>query len=40
MERLLHAVQEPSLTRGPPEIQRLVRTSARELTGCDDSLIG
>jgi GAF domain-containing protein len=35
MERLLHAVQELSLTRSLPEIQRLVRTSARELTGCD-----
>jgi diguanylate cyclase (GGDEF)-like protein len=35
MERLLHAVQELSLTRSLPEIQRLIRTSARELTGCD-----
>jgi diguanylate cyclase (GGDEF)-like protein len=35
MERLLQAVQELSLARTLPEIQRIVRTSARELTGCD-----
>ncbi|OBG53030.1 diguanylate cyclase [Mycobacterium sp. E1715] len=35
MERLLQAVQELSLARSLPEIQRIVRTSARELTGCD-----
>jgi diguanylate cyclase (GGDEF)-like protein len=35
MERLLQAVQELSLTRSLAEIQRLVRSSARELTGCD-----
>jgi diguanylate cyclase (GGDEF)-like protein len=35
MERLLQAVQELSLARSLPEIQRIVRTAARELTGCD-----
>ncbi|OBH27091.1 diguanylate cyclase [Mycobacterium sp. E342] len=35
MERLLEAVQELSLARSLPEIQRIVRSSARELTGCD-----
>lgn len=35
MERLLHAVQELSLARSLPDIQRIVRTSARELTGAD-----
>ncbi len=35
MERLLHAVQELSLARSLPEIQVIVRTAARELTGCD-----
>ena len=35
MERLLRAVQELSLARSLPDIQRIVRTSARELTGCD-----
>jgi diguanylate cyclase (GGDEF)-like protein len=35
MERLVHAVQELSLARSLPEIQRIVRTRARELTGCD-----
>jgi diguanylate cyclase (GGDEF)-like protein len=35
MERLLQAVQELSLARSLPDIQRIVRTSARELTGCD-----
>ena len=35
MERLLQAVQELSLARSLADIQRVVRTSARELTGCD-----
>jgi diguanylate cyclase (GGDEF)-like protein len=35
MERLVHAVQELSLARSLPDIQRIVRTGARELTGCD-----
>lgn len=35
MERLLEAVQELSLARSLAEIQRIVRSSARELTGCD-----
>lgn len=35
MERLLRAVQELSLARSLGDIQRIVRTSARELTGCD-----
>lgn len=35
MERLLGAVQELSLARSLPEVQRIVRTAARELTGCD-----
>lgn len=35
MERLLRAVQELSLARSLGEIQRIVRHSARELTGCD-----
>ncbi len=39
MERLLQAVQELSLTRSLPEIQRLVRSSARELTGCDGATL-
>ena len=35
MVRLLQAVQELSLARSLPEIQAIVRTAARELTGCD-----
>jgi GAF domain-containing protein len=35
MERLLQAVQELSLARSLPDVQQVVRTSARELTGCD-----
>ncbi len=35
MARLLQAVQELSLARSLEEIQRIVRTAARELTGCD-----
>ncbi len=35
MQRLLRAVQELSLARSLPDIQRIVRTAARELTGCD-----
>ncbi|MET0698129.1 MAG: sensor domain-containing diguanylate cyclase [Mycobacterium sp.] len=35
MERLLQAVQELSLARSLPDVQRIVRTAARELTGCD-----
>ena len=39
IERLLHAVQELSLARSLPDIQRVVRTSARELTGCDGATL-
>ncbi len=35
MERLLHAVQELSLARDLEQVQRIVRRTARELTGCD-----
>lgn len=35
MERLVRAVQELSLARTLPDVQRIVRTSARALTGCD-----
>lgn len=35
MERLLEAVQELSLARSLAEVQLVVRSSARELTGCD-----
>lgn len=35
MERLMRAVQELSMARTLPDVQRIVRTSARELTGCD-----
>lgn len=35
MERLMKAVQELSMARSLPEVQRIVRTAARELTGCD-----
>lgn len=35
MERLMRAVQELSLARSLPDVQRIVRTSARELTGAD-----
>ncbi|OBG76187.1 diguanylate cyclase [Mycobacterium sp. E2462] len=35
MERLLEAVQELSLARSLAEVQLIVRSSARELTGCD-----
>jgi diguanylate cyclase (GGDEF)-like protein len=35
MERLLQAVQELSLARSLSDVQRIVRTAARELTGCD-----
>jgi diguanylate cyclase (GGDEF)-like protein len=35
MERLMRAVQELSMARSLPEVQRIVRTAARELTGCD-----
>jgi diguanylate cyclase (GGDEF)-like protein len=35
MERLLQTVQELSLARELAEVQRIVRTAARELTGCD-----
>jgi len=35
MERLLRAVQELSLARELTEVQRIVRSAARELTGCD-----
>ncbi|MGW0162884.1 GGDEF domain-containing protein [Mycobacterium sp. NPDC003323] len=35
MDHLLKAVQELSLARSLPEIQRIVRAAARALTGCD-----
>ncbi len=35
MERLLAAVVDLSLARSLPEVQQIVRTAARELTGCD-----
>lgn len=35
MERLLEAVQDLSLAYTLPDIQRIVRTAAREITGCD-----
>lgn len=35
MERLLLAVQELSMARSLESVQRIVRTVARELTGCD-----
>jgi GAF domain-containing protein len=35
MRRLLRAVQELSLCRELPDVQRVVRQAARELTGCD-----
>lgn len=35
MERLVKAVQELSLARDLPAVQRIVRTTARELTGAD-----
>ena len=35
MARLLRAVQELSLARSLEDIQHIVRTAARELTGCD-----
>lgn len=39
MERLVHAVQELSLARSLPDIQRVVRTSARDLAGCDGATL-
>jgi diguanylate cyclase (GGDEF)-like protein len=35
MQRLMRAVQELSMARSLSEVQRIVRTAARELTGCD-----
>lgn len=35
MTRLLEAIQELSLARSIEDIQRIVRTAAREMTGCD-----
>jgi GAF domain-containing protein len=35
MERLLQAVQDLSMARSLGTVQRIVRTAARELTGCD-----
>lgn len=35
MARLVQAVQELSLARSLSEVQGIVRTAARELTGCD-----
>ncbi|WP_156685992.1 GGDEF domain-containing protein [Mycobacterium sp. Marseille-P9652] len=39
MERLVQAVQELSLARSLRDIQRIVRTAARELTGCDGATL-
>lgn len=39
MARLVQAVQELSLARSLPEVQRIVRTAARELTGCDGATL-
>lgn len=39
MEHLLQAVQELSLARSVPDIQRIVRSAARELTGCDGATV-
>ena len=39
LQRLLTAVQELSLTRNLAEIQAVVRTAARELTGCDGATL-
>lgn len=39
MERLMKAVQELSMARSLPDIQRIVRTAARELTGCDGATV-
>lgn len=39
MERLLQAVQDLSLARSQADIQRLVSSSARELTGCDGATL-
>ncbi len=39
MERLVRAVQELSLARTLPGIQSVVRTAARELTGCDGATL-
>jgi len=39
MERLLRAVQELSLTRSLQDIQYIVSTAARELTGCDGATL-
>jgi diguanylate cyclase (GGDEF)-like protein len=35
MERLVHAVQELSMARDLPQVQQIVRTTARELAGSD-----
>ena len=35
MQLLLRAVQDLSLARSLPKIQAIVKTTARELTGCD-----
>jgi diguanylate cyclase (GGDEF)-like protein len=39
MQRLLQAVQELSLARGLPDVQRLVSFWARKLTGCDGATL-
>jgi diguanylate cyclase (GGDEF)-like protein len=39
MKRLLQAVQELSLARSLADIQRIVRSSARELTACDGATL-
>jgi diguanylate cyclase (GGDEF)-like protein len=39
MEVLVHAVQELSMARAVPTIQRIVRSSARTLVGCDGATV-
>src|SRR5881628_2365487 len=39
MERLLVAVQELSLAQELADVQRIVRTAAREILGCDGATI-
>ena len=39
MERLLLAVQELSLAQELADVQRVVRTAAREMLGCDGATI-
>ena len=39
MQRLVRAVQELSMARDLESVQRIVRTTARELTGCDGATL-